>query len=93
MFYVYLLHTLLCIDTEEKRRKLREAQGTVILHLTHLAQHDPALARDYIKLLKPYTWLPQSFCSTFNLPLSLSLTSIHRYEDQVGNCNIHCWKK
>jgi len=65
------------------RKDLREAEGTVILHLTHLAQYDPTIAKDYIKILKSSTWLTHILFSPFNLPLSLSLASIDRYQEQI----------
>ncbi|XP_018024650.1 Fanconi anemia group I protein [Hyalella azteca] len=71
------------INTDRAQRDLREAQGTVILHVTHLAQFDPSIAKDYIKLLKTARWLPHVLFSPFNLSLALSLASIERYQDQV----------
>uniref|UniRef100_A0A6A7G4B5 Fanconi anemia group I protein-like n=4 Tax=Hirondellea gigas TaxID=1518452 RepID=A0A6A7G4B5_9CRUS len=82
------------IELERQRRDLHEAQSTVILHLTHLSQFDPNVAKDYIKLLKSSTWLPHVLFSPFNLPLSLSLASIERYQEQVldavQKCVLHC---
>ncbi|KAF2363713.1 FANCI solenoid 2 domain [Trinorchestia longiramus] len=68
---------------EKACRDLREAQSTVILHVTHLAQFDPSIARDFIKLLRTARWLPHVLCSAFTLSLALSLAAVDRYQEQV----------
>ncbi|XP_071547924.1 Fanconi anemia group I protein [Panulirus ornatus] len=66
-----------------KYSDLTEATGTVILHLTHHAQYNPALVRDYLKFIKSSTWLTERLITPFNLALSLSLASIEKYQNQI----------
>lgn len=68
---------------ESKHSELTEAQGTVILHVTHQAQYNPALVKDYLKFVKTSTWLTERLITPFNLALSLSLASIEKYQDQI----------
>ncbi|XP_066938275.1 Fanconi anemia group I protein isoform X1 [Macrobrachium rosenbergii] len=68
---------------ESKHSDLTEAQGTVILHITHEAQYYPALVRDFLKFIKSSSWLTERVVTPFNLALSLSLASIEKYEDQI----------
>ncbi|XP_045594082.2 Fanconi anemia group I protein [Procambarus clarkii] len=68
---------------DSKYSDLTEAKGTVILHVTHHAQYNPALVRDYLKFIKSSTWLPERVITPFNLALSLSLASIEKYQDQI----------
>ncbi|CAL4060860.1 unnamed protein product, partial [Meganyctiphanes norvegica] len=75
------------VDEEEidtcDGRDLTEAQGTVILHVTHQAQRDPNIVSDYLKLIKTSTWLTENLITPFNLALALSLASIDKYQDQI----------
>ncbi|KAK4296808.1 hypothetical protein Pmani_030728 [Petrolisthes manimaculis] len=68
---------------DSRQRDLTEAKGTVVLHITHFAQYNPALVRDYIKFIRASTWLGEKLVTPFNLTLSLSLSSIDRYEEQI----------
>ena len=72
---------------------LREAQGTVVLHLTHLTQYNPDLVKDYLKIMKQLTWIPKHLITPFNLSLLFSLASIDRYEDQILDCLKSCLLK
>lgn len=75
------------VDEEEigkcDSRDLTEAQGTVILHVTHQAQRDPAIVTDYLKFIKTSTWLTQNLITPFNLALALSLASIDKHQDSI----------
>lgn len=71
------------VADDSRQRELTEAKGTVVLHITHFAQYNPALVRDYIKFIRASTWLGEKLVTPFNLTLSLSLSSIERYEEQV----------
>ncbi|KAG7173775.1 Fanconi anemia group I protein-like [Homarus americanus] len=66
-----------------KYSDLTEAKGTVILHVTHHAQYNAALVRDYLKFIRSSTWLAEKLITPFNLALSLSLASIEKYKDQI----------
>ncbi|XP_068220646.1 Fanconi anemia group I protein [Palaemon carinicauda] len=71
------------IIEDSKHSDLTEAQGTVILHVTDQARYYPAIVRDFLKLIKSSSWLTERLVTPFNLALSLSLTSIERYADQI----------
>lgn len=76
----------ICFASEDSRKaELTEAKGTVILHLTHHAQDNPELVRDYLKHIRSSTWLTERLVTPFNLALAFSLTSIEKFQDQVGD--------
>lgn len=56
----------------------------MILHLTHHAQDNPELVRDYLKHVRSSTWLTERLVTPFNLALAFSLTSIEKFQDQVS---------
>lgn len=77
---LYLKHS----PEDGRKTELTEAKGTVILHLTHHAQDNPELVRDYLKHIRFSTWLTERLITPFNLALAFSLTSIEKFQDQVG---------
>lgn len=76
---------LLSSFTEEsKEADLIEAKGTVILHLTHHAQYNPALVQDFLKHIRSSIWLTERLVTPFNLALAFSLTSVEKFQDKVS---------
>uniref|UniRef100_A0A4W3ITH4 FA complementation group I n=1 Tax=Callorhinchus milii TaxID=7868 RepID=A0A4W3ITH4_CALMI len=66
------------------QEQLRHVEGTVILHIVFAIKLDHDLGRELIKCLKAGQQGDSSrlLCS-FNMALILSVTRIHRFEDQV----------
>lgn len=85
-----LFKTHFLAPEDSRKTDLTEAKGTVILHLTHHAQDNPELVRDYLKHIRFSTWLTERLITPFNLALAFSLTSIEKFQDQVGIQDLFC---
>ncbi|XP_045122820.1 Fanconi anemia group I protein-like isoform X2 [Portunus trituberculatus] len=68
---------------DSKEADLIEAKGTVILHLTHHAQYNPALVQDFLKHMRSSIWLTERLVTPFNLALAFSLTSVEKFQDKI----------
>ncbi|KAK8401175.1 hypothetical protein O3P69_002739 [Scylla paramamosain] len=68
---------------DSKKTDLTEAKGTVILHLTHHAQYNPALVQDFLKHMRSSIWLTERLVTPFNLALAFSLTSVEKFQDKI----------
>ncbi|XP_060066716.1 Fanconi anemia group I protein-like [Ylistrum balloti] len=69
---------------DDNEETVRHTEGTVILHVNFASKLNSNLGKEFIKFLKGQ----QQGCATqvlapFNLALALSLSCIHRYEDQI----------
>ncbi|OWF38448.1 Fanconi anemia group I protein-like [Mizuhopecten yessoensis] len=69
---------------DDNEETVRHIEGTIILHVSFATKLDHNLGKEFIKFLKSQ----QQGCTTqvlapFNLALALSLSCIHRFEDQV----------
>ncbi|XP_048585448.1 Fanconi anemia group I protein isoform X2 [Nematostella vectensis] len=63
--------------------QLRHMEGTVILHVTFAIKQDQELGRELIKYLKAYQNSPSHILTPYTVALALSVTQIHRFEENV----------
>ncbi|KAK3595809.1 hypothetical protein CHS0354_014625 [Potamilus streckersoni] len=71
-------------DEQSNVETLRHTEGTVILHISFAVMQDQELGKEYVKILKGNQQNSAGkIMVPFNFALALSLSRIHRFEDQL----------